>query len=585
MHLKNLRIKNLFSFKDAEFLFDKYNVIVGANNSGKTNLIRILKLFNQDNSLEYLRINKKIKLDQNETSTLSFNLELTDEETKLVLQTMFNTEIKLIHFPEQIRNITITINWNDVLNDEPTNNFVAYYFHNGLTIIRKDSSQITFDVNNLPGKPDIKNILDEVADLSINLVIQKIHEKFEMSGDHNIGINHIFLESMLSGKSISPYFTTEGMNRWTTVKGEISYDSRTPTKHASEIIDYVKMKKQSTISVQFSYLLIIMIKNNLILLEEIQPTYDILTQKIFELKSKKERTYVKLQTEFSEIFDGISIRVDEIGMANGQPLRKILLTENGREFELEESASGHFALIHILHEILNKPNQILVMDEPEVHFHPIKITQLTQKLRDLSESSNNQIIVISHSSKFIDYKTLDQKRHNILTSINKMGNYSQVQSTPSNFEIHLKSHLFYPEIFFGKCTLMGEGAGDEFALRAISNYFGGIFEKYNITLIQCWGVDNVYPYIEIHKAYKIPYVAMVDKEYVKDQENVIKLSDNLEAEYKKLGWNGTGKLKEDAYSFMENLLQQNDGLTKLKNTDIWLAFHKVIEKVGGKIPQ
>jgi AAA15 family ATPase/GTPase len=44
MKIKSIQIKNLYSYKDASFSFGNYNVIVGRNASGKTNLIRILKL-------------------------------------------------------------------------------------------------------------------------------------------------------------------------------------------------------------------------------------------------------------------------------------------------------------------------------------------------------------------------------------------------------------------------------------------------------------------------------------------------------------------------------------------------------------
>ena len=43
MRIESITIKNLLSFKDAKFNFKKYNVIVGPNNAGKTNLVRILR--------------------------------------------------------------------------------------------------------------------------------------------------------------------------------------------------------------------------------------------------------------------------------------------------------------------------------------------------------------------------------------------------------------------------------------------------------------------------------------------------------------------------------------------------------------
>ena len=44
MRLKSITIENLRSFENSEFSFKEYNVIVGSNNSGKTNLLRILRM-------------------------------------------------------------------------------------------------------------------------------------------------------------------------------------------------------------------------------------------------------------------------------------------------------------------------------------------------------------------------------------------------------------------------------------------------------------------------------------------------------------------------------------------------------------
>lgn len=44
MRLTGVRIGNLLSYMDASFELKGYNVIVGPNNAGKTNLLRILHM-------------------------------------------------------------------------------------------------------------------------------------------------------------------------------------------------------------------------------------------------------------------------------------------------------------------------------------------------------------------------------------------------------------------------------------------------------------------------------------------------------------------------------------------------------------
>jgi len=120
-------------------------------------------------------------------------------------------------------------------------------------------------------------------------------------------------------------------------------------------------------------------------------------------------------------------------------------------------------------------------------------------------------------------------------------------------------------------------------MKAISDHFNGLFEKYNITLTHCWGLGNVPAMIEIHNEFKIPFLAMVDSDYAGNMDNVVKLPQRLEEEYQKLGWSGS-KVKDNAYPLMEKLLKNGD-LDKLKQTTLWLIFVQIIKQVDGDIPK
>ena len=63
MKIESITIENLLSFNKSEFSFVDYNVIVGPNNSGKTNLLRILKMLTS-NELLNLGITQEMKLKQ-----------------------------------------------------------------------------------------------------------------------------------------------------------------------------------------------------------------------------------------------------------------------------------------------------------------------------------------------------------------------------------------------------------------------------------------------------------------------------------------------------------------------------------------
>ncbi|MCP2619788.1 AAA family ATPase [Candidatus Aminicenantes bacterium AC-334-K16] len=80
MEIKSIRIHNFRSIKDAEFELCDYNVFVGANNSGKTNVLTALRIFYEDG----IKFNEKIdfpkfKISDNE-SWIEIEYLLTDDE-------------------------------------------------------------------------------------------------------------------------------------------------------------------------------------------------------------------------------------------------------------------------------------------------------------------------------------------------------------------------------------------------------------------------------------------------------------------------------------------------------------------------
>ena len=582
MHINQIKIKNIYSFDEADFRFDQYNVIIGPNNSGKTNLVRILKRIAENSDFQHFQLDKAIKFDNKKQSQISISLQFTDTETKYILQTLFGTTITKQQFPEQIKKIDIVIKWNNIIDFKSNPTFVSYSFDNGLTIFTTDSNYIMFDANNTYNISEkYEKIISDMNDPDSKIIKEEIIQKLKLTIGELVYPLNEFMESVLKGEPLTTYFTKDQQKLHKSMPQGLQIEGSNLTQAAVEIIDYLQLKTPNRTTVNFSHLLNKIFQKNFVSIEEIYPTYETLTKKLSELKRSDEDIYFKLQDEFAQIFDNIRIKIEE-NPASNTTVEKILLKENKKTFSIHDSASGHYALMYILHAILNKPNQILVIDEPEVHFHPVKIKHLSRKFLELAKENNNQIIIISHSPKFIDYTLLDSSKPHVLTVINKPDKHSIVTSTPENFRMDLKSFLFNPEMFFGKCVMLVEGPSDELAIRAISDHFDGLLDKYNVVLLYCHSVNNIYPTIKILNAFSIPFVAMVDKEYKEDEHNVIKLDGNLEDEYKKLGWVNSGKLNENAYSFMREKLKEPDGLKILKKTDIWKAFETVITKVNPK---
>ena len=162
-----------------------------------------------------------------------------------------------------------------------------------------------------------------------------------------------------------------------------------------------------------------------------------------------------------------------------------------------------------------------------------------------------------------------------------------ISGSPENPTMELKPHLLEPDVFFANAVFLVEGSSDESVIRAISDNFGGVFDSYEITIVNCGGVKSMKPYIKLLKAYSIAYYGLADKEY--DGESfVIKLDVDLETELQKIipeieETTEPKKIKlkaEDAYCYMTNLLKTKEGFEKLKKTAIWTSVKNAADKQG-----
>ena len=87
--LTDIFINNFYGYKEAKFSdLKNYNVLIGKNNAGKSNLFRVLNLL--QNLYNKQKIEKDALYDKNEN--LSASIDLTFELSKLYRKNLFNRE-------------------------------------------------------------------------------------------------------------------------------------------------------------------------------------------------------------------------------------------------------------------------------------------------------------------------------------------------------------------------------------------------------------------------------------------------------------------------------------------------------------
>jgi predicted ATP-dependent endonuclease of OLD family len=257
-----------------------------------------------------------------------------------------------------------------------------------------------------------------------------------------------------------------------------------------------------------------------------------------------------------------------------------VIEKSGLQFNLQDSAAGYYQGLSIFSELVSQNESLLAIDEPSVHLHPTKIRRLAKIVSDNIDMYDNQVILTTHSPYFVNI-SLFKKGRTLIRIYKQTDNIiSGVVNKPSKFNLKLKSHLFNPDIFFNKVSIFVEGAADESALIAISDNLNDAFKQEDILVVNVYGVENVGPYIDLIKAYKIEHVIMVDAHYNKALTgDTIKLQGDLEDEMRKTGWSGKKTSPKEAYDHISRIMKRSRN--KVKNgTDLAVVFNKALMKVG-----
>jgi predicted ATPase len=506
---------------------------------------------------------------------ISFKLFLSNSETRILFEYLFRKEITQTKFPASIKSLDVSITWKEAVGDYTHYPIVICRFGNGMTYNSEDNRvyhTIGFDAESIKNIP--KTPTEEV-----NIVPQyEIEKKFHPL---NLFTREEFIAAFLQGNDIAHYFKTN--QRWFSITNDFQTSCQLSEtgRYMRDVLEFLNLKENSSHFITLTYFISQMLRQRITIIRELRPSPTELAKLLFELKDKKERTYIQLLKDFGEVFNKISFEVRPV--ENKENERQIWMRENEKEFLIEETASGHYAGLFLLYNILGKSEHFIIFDEPETHFHPSRIIELGKRLMKISENNDNQIMIITHSPLLLDFSIFSNKFNQIIY-VKKQNHVSKAISGPCDYNPKIISHHFKPEIFFEKCSVLVEGPSDEYTIKAISDANDNVLKKESIALVNTGGKDQLGPYIELHKIYGIPYVGMADNDYKDDRSDVIIMCEELEDEIERLGWkrkrdkNG-GKEKisaEQAYEFIFDLATSDKN--KLEQSKLWKVVSLAKEK-------
>ena len=493
------------SYENSTLQMRYNNIIVGPNNSGKTNILRILKMVKNTEDIKFLDLPVQSRHNSYEESILSLKIDLTYTESRMLEQIIFHDSLETYKGCFSFSQIQVVIKWNDLTQNEDTHPAeIILRISNGMTVLLRNNDNYIFytnaiDLDNLEIKPSPSLDSNQEA-----LVKYKNMHKF--------GSNNIF-----SASNYTQFIIKDNIRSYFAI-GETIYgikhilqlvQTQPPQSYISSIFRYVGIKGSATTQISISFLLTSFFKKGISLVEEIHPSIKDMATKLFDMKNSKEMDYEKMKSIFSEIFPNVKF---EIRRDSDQNIH-IIIHEHEKEFPIEQSSSGYFEIMYILYQLYGRDGQSMFFDEPETHLHPSQARLLAEyigsygKDEDSSDDREphsrsrhwiyrkNQITIITHAPALVNHALLSDTSKRLFY-VKKKKSASMVCAPSKTFCMDIKAGHFRSSVFFEKCTILVEGPSDEYAMKGLSDRKGGLLEKNSIALVNV-GNQDTYPTVYI----------------------------------------------------------------------------------------
>lgn len=564
MRICEINIKNYKNFKDFKINLDNFNIIIGENNVGKTNLVNAIKgILNPDSSYKKFYIKESDFIDLNKSIEILIKFDNLTDNDKVNLDPQFinpDEEIIILKFnsvwneKEKIPIKTCNfVQFSDNLLEQTINNFdfeEKRYFQYYLIPSVKDAE----DAIKINRKSDLNDILKLfIPNFRISITALK--------KEINTGSNSLL-------KKIELLDSFEELKE--NISREFAKFQNLPTQfHDGVKNDFLTMydefKKQKTLAYEILSENEDEVPNGLI--EEIKNIYEQISDKltIFQKRLENQLLLNKLKAIFTELkgikdlnqefrhirevlLPNINLELSFLAINDNELFNKAIIEMDSFSlFEQGTGYQGYFVIalkllkIKSILDSIHVTSVFLAIEEPEAHLHPHLQRQLIANLKLIQKKFKDkfeidiQFIITSHSSnilKKIEYKELrilrknresfsecidipDTILDNILDEIlsdQKDDIIKRKRKRQPLISIFSKIFSFYPEIFFSKIVILGEGQTEEGAIPVFASTLNSDFDNFGISYLNTEGEGNIKYYTEILNAFSIPYL------YVKDRE-------------------------------------------------------------------
>ena len=166
------------------------------------------------------------------------------------------------------------------------------------------------------------------------------------------------------------------------------------------------------------------------------------------------------------------------------------------------------------YEELKKEGAVFAIEEPEAFLHPQKARYFSSVLRSLAEKGN-QIFLTTHSPVFVQIHTPESVaivRRSAETGTKIQQTTKLVLAPDDRKALRLITEFDSQrnELFFARKVMFIEGNTEKVALPLVFQAMGIDINKKNISVIECGGKTKIPLFMRVAKALNIPFIVIAD---------------------------------------------------------------------------
>jgi CRISPR-associated exonuclease Cas4 len=163
---------------------------------------------------------------------------------------------------------------------------------------------------------------------------------------------------------------------------------------------------------------------------------------------------------------------------------------------------------------------IFAMEEPELFLHPQAQRKLAASLREIAETTDHQVFLCTHSTHFVDlenYKEIaiitkdyPERGSCVRQSMRELFVGEGIEDRKKRFHMAQWINPDRSEMFFARRVVLVEGETEKVILPYLAKKLD--IHDPDVSIIDCGSKHNLPLYIEIVKAFEIPYLVIHDED-------------------------------------------------------------------------